>query len=79
MSLCGPVHARIRKPVYNIFSGGKFSGVPQAGIARLRATLINLTLTIVALLFFSFFYEKLRKNRIKGALIYSRLNKSVLP
>jgi hypothetical protein len=44
-----------------------------------RATLINLTLTIVALLFFSFFYEKLRKNHIKGALIYSRLNKSALP
>jgi hypothetical protein len=44
-----------------------------------RATLINVTLTIVALLFFSFFYEKLRKNHIKGALIYSRLNKSVLP
>jgi hypothetical protein len=48
-----------------------------------RATLINLTLIIGALLFFSFSYgkrafSKRRKNHIKVALIYSRLNKSVL-
>jgi hypothetical protein len=52
---------------------------PALKKADFRATLINLTLAIVALLFFSFFYEKLRKNHIKGALIYSRLNKSALP
>jgi drug/metabolite transporter (DMT)-like permease len=44
-----------------------------------RATLINLTLTIVALLFFSFFHEKPRKNHVKAALIYSLSNKPVLP
>ena len=43
-----------------------------------RAMMINLTLISVALLFFSFSYEKLRKIDIKAALIYSRLNKSVL-
>ncbi|MDR0587215.1 MAG: hypothetical protein LBG26_08255 [Treponema sp.] len=43
-----------------------------------RATLINLTPIIVALLFFSFFCEKLRKIHNFVALIYSQLNKSAL-
>jgi hypothetical protein len=55
----------------------KGSGAEKAP-AGLRATLINLTLIIVALLFFSFSCGKLRKTTLKYALIYSRLNKSVL-
>jgi hypothetical protein len=57
---------------------------PVMGPPFLRATLIKLTLISVAILFFSFSCGKRRhkcraKNHTEVALIYSRLNKSVLP
>ena len=52
---------------------------PEAGAANTREPLINLTLISGSLLFFSFSCGKLRKINNNVALIYSRLNKSVLP
>ena len=60
---------------------GIYPFVPDEHLAQkgFREPLINLTLISGSLLFFSFSCGKLRKINNNVALIYSRLNKSVLP